>query len=234
MDHQEKFIDHKVDATNPNTQSFESLPAPPPPYPQAQAQKPEHHQTPPSYDSKAYPALLNQTQTPSRTLYVWYESWQNNDIHILDADHTTILYTVKLHIRKPQIIIHSASSGAAIATVNFNLLLTNIVATLNDSPIPLTSRGLLKNGHTWPSHAQGNATFTWKLKGMKSLVCEDEKGSVVARMTFNALSLRKTARLDMYGSEVMDDAFMEEILVTGMASMEYNAGLGNVCVFGKR
>lgn len=69
---------------------------------------------------------------------------------------------------------------------------------------------------------------------MKSLVCEDEKGSAVARMTFNALSLRKTARLDMYGPEVMDDAFMEEILVTGMASMEYNAGLGNVCVFGKR
>jgi hypothetical protein len=186
---------------------------------------------PPSYDKTAYPPLPHHKQAPSVTLHVWYESWRKNDVHILDADHATTLYTLKLAVRKPQMTFDSTAAKATIATVRFNLLSRGIDATVNGSSIPLTPRGLLKNGHTWRSAALGNVEFTWKIKSFGlTLVCEDERGTPVARISFPGLGLRRAGRFDLYGPEMSRAAVVEEMLVTGLASVEYNAGLGNTSI----
>lgn len=209
-------------------QTWESQDAPPPSY-QAQRQASAQHEMPPSYDKTAYLPLPHHKQAPSVTLHVWYESWRKNDIHILDANHANTLYTMKLAIRKPQMTIDSTAAKATIASVTFNFLSRGIDATVNGSAIPLTPRGLLKNGHKWRSAALGNVEFIWKLKGF-GLVCEDERGTPVARITFPGLGLRKVGRFDLYGPEMSRTAVVEEILATGLASVEYNAGLGNTSI----
>ncbi|KFY97084.1 hypothetical protein V500_02212 [Pseudogymnoascus sp. VKM F-4518 (FW-2643)] len=231
---QKNSTDNKVSTTTEDSkplkhQMSDSPAAPPPSYPQVQAQVPDHCEAPPSYDKTAYPPLPHHTQAPSLTLYVWYESWRKNNVHILDSDHATTLYTLKLQVRKPQMTFDSTAAESTIATVDFSLLSRSIEAAVNGSSISLTSRGLFKNGHTWSSPVLGNVELTWKIKGLNQ-VCEDEQGICVAKLTFRIMSLRRAARLDMYGPEVTRSDVLEEIVVTGLAFAEYNQGLANINV----
>lgn len=218
----------KAGATIKESQTLEHetpgfLVTPPPSYPEVQSQTPVADQNPPSREKPAYPPHAHHTQAPSVMLHVRYESWRTSDIHILGADNATTLYTLKLHLRKPQMIINSASTNATIATVTFPSFSSRIDTTVHGSPIALTSRGLLKNGHTWSSPALGNMDLAWKTKALSSdLECLDEQGVPVARYVFPHMSLRKAGRFELYGPEVTRGAVMEEILVMGLAMVEYN------------
>lgn len=230
--------DSKDDAKAKESQTFEYrapdlLDAPPPSYPEAQSQSPIpiDNQGPPSRENPAYPPLPHHTQAPSLTLHVRYESWRTNDVRILDADGATTLYTLKLQLRKPQMTIDAASATATIGTVTFPFLTSRIETTVHDSPITLTSLGLLKKGHAWSSPALGNAAMTWKTKSRNlDLVCSDAQGVMVARFDFPNWGLRKVGKFEMFGSEVTRGAVLEEILVTGLAMVEYNLGLANLNV----
>lgn len=227
-----EFTDSKGEAKalQHDFQAHNSANAAAPPYNSTSEEK-QSLEPPPSYDSSAYPPLPHHTQAPSQTLYVWYESWLKNDVHILSEDHK-ILYTIKLKMRKPQITLNSPDTQDTVATVSFSCFSCSMDAVVNDAPFQLTKRGLLKLGHTWKSPAQGGSQFTWKAGGRWkcSLICEDEQGVCVAQLTFPGLKLRKAARLDLYttGSQ----ALVEEILMTGLGVTEFNGGLGNVSLLG--
>lgn len=226
-----EFIDSKEAAKTreKNFQALDTSNVAAPPY----SFNPDHKlplEQPPSYDTNAYPPLPNHTQAPSQTLFVWYESWLKNDVHILSEDHK-IIYNIKLKMRKPQITLSSAATKDTVATICFPCFSCSIDAVVNDAPFQLTKRGILKFGHTWTSPARGNSRFTWKTGGRfrLSLICEDEQGVCVAQLTFPGLKLRKAARLDLYGT--CSKALTEEILMTGLAVTEYNGGLGNISIF---
>jgi hypothetical protein len=205
--------------------------APPPSYSGSQSQIPVDNRSAPSYETSAYPPLPHHTQAPSLTLNIKYESWRKSKIQVLAADNTTILYAINLGMRKPHMTIRSASSDATLGTVAFHSLTNRIDTTVNGSSIPLTSAGVLKNGHKWTSPARGNVEFIWKSKLRNlDLTCVDERGVPIARFKFPNWSLRKVGTFEMLGPDVAQGAIMEELLVTGMAMVEYTMGLVNVSV----
>jgi hypothetical protein len=162
-------------------------------------------------------------------LHVRYESWRKNELCILDADNNTTLYTIKLQMRKPQMTIESISTKATTGTVIFHTLTNRIETTVHNSPITLTSRGLLKNGHKWSSSRSGNVDMTWITnRGNFNLVCLDEQALPVARFIFPNWSLRKAGTFEILAPEMSQGAVMDEIIVTGLAMAEYNIGLANV------
>lgn len=52
------------------------------------------------------------------------------------------------------------------------------------------------------------------------LVCVDERGEVLARYVFSKFSLRKCGRLELF-VDGGDGALVEEVLVAGMAVVEW-------------
>lgn len=165
--------------------------------------------------------LPNPSQTQSRTLNVRYEGWPINSVRVLDEDNATLLYSVKLKMRKPHLAVNSASTGATIGTVNFHNLSSRIDINLHDSPIALTSRGALKSSYTYPSAALGGGEMTWKTKGLNlDLICLDERSMPVARFIFSNWSLRKCGTFEMIGPAGARIDVMEETLVTGLALVE--------------
>lgn len=183
---------------------------------------------PPSYDKSAYPPLPHHTQAPSRTLHVWFESWLKSDVHILDADHSTLLYTVNLKLRKPQIALYAASSQKEVGRVNFSIWSCTFDSTIHGVQVPIKSRGVLKNGYYYESNAIKGATFTWKWTSKMKLVCEDGDGITVACYSWPGMSMRKGGRFDFFRPEVVRDEVLEEILLTGLAVVQYNAQIAQV------
>jgi hypothetical protein len=53
------------------------------------------------------------------------------------------------------------------------------------------------------------------------LVCVDERDVAVARFCFANWSLRKCGMLEMFGREVESEGVEEELLVTGLAVVQY-------------
>jgi hypothetical protein len=80
-----------------------------------------------------------------------YESLLTSEVSILNVEKTSMLYTLKVEIRKLQIIIYSTSTNAIIEEATLHLLKNRIDTTIDDSPIALNSLGLLKRGDTWES-----------------------------------------------------------------------------------
>lgn len=149
-------------------------------------------------------------------------------MHILDADHETVLYTAKLKMRKPQIRMYSASTQEEIGTASFPVFSSGFDSVIHGQSIPIKSRGVLKNGHFFVSEALPGAKFTWKSTSKLNLVCEDERGVRVASYTWPSVSMRKGGRFDFFSPEVARDAVFEEILVTGLVIVQSNASAAQV------
>lgn len=203
---------------------------PPPPY--RQGENPPRDTSglfPPEKEnavSSPYPPQPHHTQAAARVLHVWYDGWHISRVRVLDTDNATPLYTIRMKITKPHLVIESASAGSTIGTVSFHTLSNRIDATVHDSSTTLTCRGLFKNGHTYPSPALGGATLTWKTQGHSlDLVCLDEGGVAIARFCFSNWSLRKAGRVELMGPQAASGALMEEIIVTGTAMVEYSVAL---------
>ena len=72
--------------------------------------------------------------------------------------------------------------------------------------------------------------LTWTVKSRNlDLECSDDSGIRVARLHLG-WSLRKTGKIEIFGAEVARGAVMEEIMVTGLALMEYYLGLATVMI----
>jgi hypothetical protein len=173
-----------------------------------------------SYDNPGCPSLPYHSQTPSLTLRVQYQSWMRNEVRIRDVNNTATLYNVNIQLSNPHITVHSTSK-AAVGTVVLPFLSSTIKTTVHDSQITLTSKGLLKNGHKWSSPSLGKIDITWKTQKNLDLVCLDAQGVKLALFSFPNWSLRESGTLELFGSEMVEALVVEEILVTGMAMIEY-------------
>jgi hypothetical protein len=180
----------------------------------------EENESSKAYENATYPPLPYHTQAPSRTLRVQYQGWMRNEIRIRDENNTTTLYNVNIQLSKPHITIDSASK-ATIGTVMLPSLSNTIKTTVHDSPITLTSIGLLKNGHRWSSPTLGKVDMIWKTQKNLDLSCLDAQGLKVAQFSFPNWNLREVGKLELFGSEMAEAAVVEEILVTGLGMIEY-------------
>lgn len=167
------------------------------------------------YSSRPYYPAKN---PGSVTLYLWYKDLF---VYVLSADLQRILYNITLDYKTPQIILNFADTKAIVGTVAFHSWSTTIDAVVNEAPIKMTKPNPLFNDkYKWKSPAQKNARFAWKQMGS---VCENEQGVHVALLSYSTQN--KTARFDFYGTEVIPKAFIEEVLVTGVALKEQWYGI---------
>ncbi|KAI4232615.1 MAG: hypothetical protein LQ349_004896 [Xanthoria aureola] len=174
------------------------------------------------------PAMYHQPQqlgsSSTRALHVYHPHGNPAKATIFDADKTTPLYTVKIRMLKPHLIVAAASSPAPIATALFHDFRSHIDVVVRGTPLTLHSRGIAKSGHSYISPALGGQEVVWKRESMvgKDMRCEDGKGSLLARFKFNSWAWKKCGTLEVMAAGADGGRAMEEIVVTGMMMMEHN------------
>ena len=177
------------------------------------------------------PAMYHQpqqvaTSSSTRALHIYHPHGNPAKATIFDADKTTPLYTVKIRMLKPHLIVAAAasSSPAPIATALFHDFRSHIDVVVRGTPLTLHSRGIAKSGHAYISPALGGAEVVWKRESMvgKDMRCEDGNGSVLARLKFNSWAWKKCGTLEVMAAGADGGRAMEEIVVTGMVMMEHN------------
>lgn len=205
-------------------------PSPPPPYshdtrhPQSNADNTHPVE---QASSSPYPPQPHHLQAITRTLHVYYENWKMSSVRILDSDNATEIYNAESHMRKPNLIVKIAATGATLGTATFHLTTSRIDTQVRDTPIALQTWGILgRKGHRFPSAALGGAFLRWKYDKHMSLdlFCVDEHDVVVARFHFSNWSLSKCGRLELVGPLASGNdggGVMEEVLVTGLAMAQY-------------
>ncbi|KAL8880302.1 MAG: hypothetical protein Q9198_002264 [Flavoplaca austrocitrina] len=196
------------------------------------------YQVQPSNSSYMYHAPAHQpvtyhqpTQAPpsfggmasTRTLHIYDRSCGSSKSTIFDTDKTTPLYTVAIHMCKPNLTISLPSSPTPIASAVFHDFHSHIDVIIRGVPITLHSRGMLKSGHSYTSPALGGEEVVWKKEnrlGM-DMRCENSKGSVLARYKFSHLSWKKSGSLELMGFAAGGGRMMEEVVVMGMVMVEH-------------
>ena len=215
------FKKHSKDSEE---EAHHPLPEPPPSYPEVQGYPPQDVHAIESEvksDSSAYPPQPHHTQAPSRLMNVVYEHYRTDRIRVLDADNTNTLYTMKLQMKKPHIVVKATSTETTIGTANLHMFKGGIDTTVHDNSITLSKHGFFKSTYTWPSPALEGATLTWKFKNLGvEILCLDEREIAIARFRFNNWSAKKCGTLEMLGPQADGGLLMDEILVTGLAVVE--------------
>ena len=191
---------------------------PPPSYPQAQGQALVEVHPPEDPTASAYPPQPHHTQAPFRTLHIMYESWRLDGIRILETDRSTLLYTLKRHLRTPHLTLESASSAATVATAILHFRTSRVDITVNEAAISMTSRGFWQDSYKWSSPALKGATVTWRCSNSNlDLVCVDEQEIAIARFRYSSWSLKKCGSFEILGPNAGTTQLTEEMLVTGLA-----------------
>ena len=194
------------------------------------------YQSQPSNSSYMYqPATYHRsTQAPpvsgmgngmalTRTLHIYNRSCGSSKSTIFDTDKATPLYTVAIHMCKPNLTISLPSSPTPIASAVFHDFHSHIDVLIRGVPITLRSRGMLKSGHSYASPALGGEEVVWKKEnrlGMDTR-CENSRGSVLARYKFSHLSWKKSGSLELMGFAAEGGRMMEEMVVMGMVMVEH-------------
>ena len=174
------------------------------------------------------PAMYHQPQqlgtSSTRALHIYHPHGNPAKATIFDADKTTPLYTVKIRMLKPHLIVAAASSPAPIATALFHDFRSHIDVVVRGTPLTLHSRGITESGHSYISPALGGEEVVWKRESMvgKDMRCEDGNGSLLARFKFNSWAWKKCGTLEVMAAGADGGRAMEEIVVTGMVMMEHN------------
>jgi hypothetical protein len=140
-----------------------------------------------------------------------------------------VLYTVDLHLRKPNMIFKSGSTENTIGTVGFPSLSSKIKTRVHDQDITLDVKMTFKTGFkreiTYESPALQNSRLTWRSKSCFKVFdfeCLDEMSVPLAKFTaHSSLTLTKAGRFDFFGSRASSGIVMDEVLVTGLALAYY-------------
>ena len=194
------------------------LAEPPPSYPQAQGQALVEAHPPEVPTASAYPPQPHHTQAPFRTLHIMYENWCMNGIRIHDTDKSTLLYTLKRHLRTPHLTLESASSAATVGTAILHFHTSRVDITVNEAAVSMTSHGFWQKSYKWSSPALEGATVTWKCNNSNlDLVCVDEQEIAIARFRYSNWSLKKCGSFEILGPKAGTVQLTEEMLVTGLA-----------------
>ena len=160
-----------------------------------------------------------------RVLHIYSSGMMSKEYKILDSDKTTPLYVLEVHsISKPHIVIKSANNATVIGTVTFHTFGSTIDLVVHGRPIPFSKCGIFRSGHEFNSLSNGGAVRKWKKDGVFAggdMVCLDEKEMPVARFDQTHWAVKKAGKLEL-NPPVASGVFMDEIIVSGVATMEYN------------
>ena len=156
-----------------------------------------------------------------RLLHVYYDDWLLRSAKVLDADKTTLMYTIDLKCRKSNMKIHSSASNSQVGEVKFHLLSSRIDTTVHSQEISLTSQGCSKQAYSYTSPARGHTTLSWKARSRwgnpLNLILFDESGLPLARFQPASWAMKKAGKLELLGSSSESGQLMDEVVVTGLA-----------------
>ncbi|KAE8372121.1 hypothetical protein BDV26DRAFT_274773 [Aspergillus bertholletiae] len=188
-------------------------PQPQPGYPQPMMGNPQ------------YPPQPYHMQSSVRSLKVEFSGWTSRHLAINDLGQGSLLYTVDLHNRNPQMEFKNASTNNTIATVHLRALKPEIDIKLHGRDINLRVHRAFKNETSWQSLAFPTMHFTWKVtSAWKSLdfECVDQNNATVAKFkSHSSCSMRKLGQLDIQLPPATSGPAMEELMLTGVAFMYY-------------
>lgn len=183
-----------------------------------------------SFPHQLYPPQSYHTQAPSRTLQVDFTDWKGRHIHVSEAGpEAPVLYTVDIHMRKPNMVFKTGETGSTFATIDFPTFSSKIKAHIHGHEITLhVKMGLrsgFKAGITYESPALQSACLTWRSKSCFKIFdfeCLDEKSVPLAQFTpHNSWSVKKLGRLELFGTRASSGVGMDEVVVTGLALAYY-------------
>ncbi|KAH0842964.1 hypothetical protein AYO21_03321 [Fonsecaea monophora] len=171
-------------------------------------------------------SFQSQPGSESRTMYVEYADYwnQHTTISVLDTDKTTTMYTVDARYRKPQMRIHSNTTNAEVATVDFHSLTTRMDLKFRGQPLTLESSGFMATQHWWASPELGGEKMTWKPRSKiddLNIVLLDGQGIAIARYKPNYKSMKRGGSLEMLAPCWRSEALMEEVIVMLLAVVHY-------------
>lgn len=173
---------------------------------------------------QAHADAVGEAQSDGQILHVYFEGWKMDSVRVCDTDKTSVLYTAKLKLKAPYMTLHSASSNANIAIVNFHQWSTRIDATIHDQSIGLTASGLLRLPYSYESPAFGGMKMTWKPRSKLDelkLVLLDDKSIPVAKFDPSNWSTHKSGKFELLERSTSNAGVMDEVVSTGLAVVWY-------------
>ncbi|RFU32942.1 hypothetical protein B7463_g3396, partial [Scytalidium lignicola] len=165
----------------------------------------------------------------ARTLHIQFDNWKWRKGTILDSDQKTELYRIECHTRAPQIIMYSlrdsVQSPESRGEVTMHAMTSRMDIRIHNEDIKLTSRGILKDGHSYTSPALEGAKLTWQSKSKLdylNLLCLDENAMPVARTSFaNSWKATKGGTIELAGDGVVKDGrAMDKVVLTALAMIQ--------------
>ena len=150
----------------------------------------------------------------------------------MDSDKTTPIYTINsnsggMFSSKPHMTILNAATGAIAGTVTFHQMSSTIDLEIHGRPIAFDKPGVFTSAHEFRSLATGQL-FKWKRDGVFSggdLKCIDQQDQMVANFENSAWSMKKDGKFEI--GPMVQGPFMDEVLISGIAAMEYQRRQNN-------
>lgn len=178
-----------------------------------------------SSSSSAIPQTLRQG---SRTLHIYRLELFSRDLTIMDADKTTIAYSVaanmgtifsdKPHMRVYRGPVQAQSSTTPAGTATFHRYSRTIDLELHGRPTPMDSKGIFSFSHEFMS---GIGPLSWKSNGWGSdLILMTAENEWLAKFEGNRMAVEKRGTLEIVSWDIGDDG-LDEIVASGVAMVEY-------------
>lgn len=123
--------------------------------------------------------------------------------------------------------ILNASTKAIVGTITFRQMSGDIDLEIHGKAINFAKPSLFTSTHEFRSLATGKV-FKWKKDGIFSggdLKCIDEREQVCANFESSRWAVKKDGKFEI--APMVQGPFMDEVLVTGIAAMEYQRKQGN-------
>ncbi|OKL57907.1 hypothetical protein UA08_06420 [Talaromyces atroroseus] len=190
----------------------------PPPY---SARDTQESQVPSPYPPQSY-----HMQAPLRTLKAEYTKWTLTGLRVYDATTSENLYEAKIKWMKSSMAFTKPGSTDPFATVKFHTFTPRWDIQFDGMAsftVPLKGKLNYKGMHT--SLALQNSRLTWKCKyhlSTMDLDCRDERSVMIARMQANVWKYKKICSIEFFdGESSVHGPIMDELVVTGLAMLEY-------------
>ncbi|KAE8163352.1 hypothetical protein BDV40DRAFT_299482 [Aspergillus tamarii] len=219
---QQHYPSHNAPVPPPYPGQFQPMP-PNPQYgypPQPYASQPQ-----PMMGNPQYPPQPHHTQNSVRSLKVEFSSWTSRHLAINDVAQGSLLYTVDLHNRNPQMEFKDAATNNTIATVHMRALKPEMDIKLHGRDIHLRVHRSMKPETSFHSIAFPTMSFTWKVTSawkFLSFECVDQNNVTVARFKpASSCSMRKLGQLDILIPPATSGVAMDELMLTGVSFMYY-------------
>lgn len=165
-----------------------------------------------------------EASTDARTLQVKFDWLRNRGlITTANAPDSEPIYTMDYSLLKSRLTFKSATDDSVVGTGTLHAVSINPDVEVHGRKGSMTALKRLQPVYTYTSYLFSDdgspKTMTWTSGSVcKSFdyVCLDEKMLPVAKFTSKTLGWRNMGKIEFLGPKANDDAFRDEIVVTGM------------------